>query len=443
MPFADPYLRKISLEDNILSPEPGPDLHIIVAIPVQNEPDLGATLNTLGRCNRTSCEVEIILSVNSAETSDPGVHTQNLLSIRETEKFLSEQRPWFRIVILHRTGIPERDSGAGYARKIAMDHALARFNAACNPDGIIVSLDADTVVEPDYLIEIEKHFSLHPDSPGCSVYFEHPLEGGDLPPMAYMGIASYELHMRYYVEGLRYAGHPHAFHTVGSAFAVRSATYAAQGGMNKRGAGEDFYFLQKIIPLGGFTELNSTCLHPSPRPSDRVAFGTGPVIRDFISGKKSAMESYDPRCFSDLKNFLSRVQEMYTGDQAWMQVLFERLPPSIREDTGYEFFEKTSEIFRNSSSAESFVKRFFRWFNMFRTLKYINRSHRSQYHRLPVEEAVKGFLRMRGGGLKASEGIIKAVSDASTADLLCAFRQKQRTGTWDFSAGTLDLSPPR
>ena len=90
----------------------------------------------------------------------------------------------------------------------------------------------------------------NPRSPGCSIYFEHPLHG-PLEPKVYEAIAAYELHLRYYVQALRYAAFPYAHHTIGSSMAVRADAYAKQGGMNKRQAGEDFYFLHKIIPLGG------------------------------------------------------------------------------------------------------------------------------------------------------------------------------------------------
>ena len=75
-------------------------------------------------------------------------------------------------------------------------------------------------------------------------------------------IAAYELHLRYYTHGLRFSNLPYSFQTVGSAMAVRCSAYQKQGGMNKRKAGEDFYFIQKIIALGGYSELNSTTVFP-------------------------------------------------------------------------------------------------------------------------------------------------------------------------------------
>ena len=64
---------------------------------------------------------------------------------------------------------------------------------------------------------------------------------------------------------------------------MRAWAYVKQGGMNRRQAGEDFYFLQKISWLGPMTELANVIVHPSPRLSDRVPFGTGRAVGGFVS----------------------------------------------------------------------------------------------------------------------------------------------------------------
>ncbi|MEZ4848575.1 MAG: hypothetical protein R3B93_08135 [Bacteroidia bacterium] len=76
----------------------------------------------------------------------------------------------------------------------------------------------------------------------------------------------------------------HAFHCVGSSMAVRSIAYQKRGGMNRRKAGEDFYFLQKFIAEGTLAELSTTKVIPSPRASEKVPFGTGRAIKK-LAGK--------------------------------------------------------------------------------------------------------------------------------------------------------------
>jgi hypothetical protein len=374
---------------------------MVVAIPACNEPDILATLSSLFHGGRPHGAVEIIIILNAAESARADIVSQNHLTEKEVLAFaLTHDEEGFRILVSHGPAMPDRDAGAGLARKMAMDHALSRFNHLNRPGGIILSLDADTICQENYLIEVERQFRDEPETKACNICYEHPLEGGPFPESVYKGIIQYELHLRYYIQALRFAGHPHAFHTVGSAFGVRADIYAAQGGMNKRKAGEDFYFLQKIIPLGGFYEINSTRVMPSPRPSDRVGFGTGPVISKFQRGETTELHTYHPDVFSDLKEFLCTIPSLYTESRHSLQQVLESYPPAVRENLSHEFISRILEIRGNAARESTFINRFYRWFNMFRTLKYINFAHRHHYSRVPIMDAVRELLSGTGTEFK-------------------------------------------
>jgi len=47
-------------------------------------------------------------------------------------------------------------------------------------------------------------------------------------------------------------------------------SYIAVRGMNRREAGEDFYFLNKLAKLGDIGQIHATTVYPSARPSRRV-----------------------------------------------------------------------------------------------------------------------------------------------------------------------------
>ncbi len=418
MSFADAYLEKVSLDPSINNLPPDKDLSIVVAIPACNERDILVTLSSLLHCKRPLGAVEIIIIINNAISAPADVQTQNQLAEKEIVDYArTRDEKGFRILVSHVSGLPDRDAGAGLARKMAMDNALGRFNHLNRPGGIILSLDADTTCEKNYLAEVANQFRDHPDTKGCSIRFEHPLEGSTFPEAVYNGIIQYELHLRYYIQALRFAGHPHAYHTVGSAFGVRADVYAAQGGMNKRKAGEDFYFLQKIIPLGGFYEINSTMVWPSPRPSDRVGFGTGPVISKFQRGEITEFQTYHPEVFFELKEFLSTLRSLYSADQQSLQLFLDGYPRAVRENLSHEFISRMAEIRGNSSRESTFIKRFYRWFNMFRTLKYINYAHQHYYSRIPVWDAASEFISATDRGF---QGV------GNTKELLGYFREIQQ-----------------
>ena len=69
-----------------------------------------------------------------------------------------------------------------------MDEAVRRFNLVQNSKGIIISFDADSICDNNYLVEIENNYNKYPLANGCSIYFEHPLSGDDFPDNIYKAI---------------------------------------------------------------------------------------------------------------------------------------------------------------------------------------------------------------------------------------------------------------
>ncbi|MBA7672756.1 hypothetical protein ES703_80943 [subsurface metagenome] len=112
---------------------------------------------------------------------------------------------------------------------------------------------------------------------------------------------------------------------------------------------------------------------PSPRPSLRVPFGTGPVIEKFNRGEITSLPSYHPGVFGDLKSFIDAVPLMYRGTETSFRELLCTLPESIRAFLDPWVYERLDEINRNCAGEAAFQKRFFRWFGIFRVLKFSGR----------------------------------------------------------------------
>ena len=70
------------------------------------------------------------------------------------------------------------------------------------PDGVILNLDADCLVEKNYFVSVYNEFFNKKERSACSIYFEHPFQGDDFPEEVYRYITLYELHLRYYFQGL-------------------------------------------------------------------------------------------------------------------------------------------------------------------------------------------------------------------------------------------------
>lgn len=415
MDFVDAYLAKHDFRPLITGP-PHPQLNLCIVIPSFNEPDLISTLEAIYHCTRPANAIEVIVVINAPLNIGEIIVENNKVTLQKATVWISEHLdPKLRFHLIYSPNLPEKTAGVGYARKIGMDEAVFRLHQVNNNAGIIASMDADALCDVNYLVETEQHFQKFTKTPGASIYFEHPIEGNNFKPDIYKGITLYELHLRYINQAFRYAGHPHAFHTVGSSFAVRMKAYVKQGGMNKRQAGEDFYFLQKIIALGNYTEINSTRIIPSPRTSDRVPFGTGPVIQRFLCDH--IFQTYSMEAFSDVKMMIDQLNNLYDVNKDATLQIMNSLSNPLREflQTNNFLFEWES-VTANSASLQAFRNRFFRWFNTFKVIKYLNFTADKYYEKSAVVgEAQKLLIKL---GL--------SIPSENSVDLLKYYRNLDR-----------------
>ena len=413
------YFERFGYASGRLEPALDPSTKMIIVIPVHNEPDLAETLNSLNRCDRADTPVEVIVVVNNSEDAENSVREQNLKSIDEINSWIQDN-PDSRIScnVMSAMNLPAKHAGVGLARKIGMDAALRRF-ATINYNGLIVCLDADCTVHPSYLKELESNFCTENFVAG-NIYYEHPL-AGDIEATP-SGIGKYELGLRYYVNALRFAGYPYSYHTIGSSMAVSAITYAKSGGMNKRKAGEDFYFLHKLIPLGGFRELNSTAVYPSSRISERVPFGTGLAMlrwqKQISSGQSHELESYCFKTFRDLKEFIASIIALRecTGKVTYTNAV-KTLPHSIQEFLmSQNFYDVLNSCIAQSTSEAAYLKRIYAWLDGFMVLKFVHFARAHFYPEVPVEQCARELL-----------GSIHVNSDGSDGVLLETYRELDRS----------------
>ena len=378
------YQRRFGFSDSIPRDTPSPDLSLVVVIPAHNEPDLIGTLESLYRCERPTQAVEILIIVNASAKDAPNIHAQNQECIDEASAWIRQHNtPHLSFHLQHFPDLPKKHAGVGLARKIGMDEAAYRLYAAGHlDDGIIVCFDADCSCQPNFLTENARHFAENPTSSACSTYFEHPLSG-PLRKELYQAAAAYELHLRYYVEALRTVDFPYAYHSIGSSMSVRARNYLQQGGMNRKKAGEDFYFLQKLMISATISELNTTTVYPSPRPSQRVPFGTGRAIQQVLDGEEQT--SYPYAAFRAVGALVTQINNLKEVPNAKPERFLSDIPQSIRsflEINGLH--EATKEIAANVRNATQFQKRFWQWFNGFRCMKYLNWASESVYPRQAI-----------------------------------------------------------
>lgn len=264
--------------------------------------------------------------------------------------------------------LPPKD-GVGLARKLGLDWGLEVVRKAGSPTRLLLSLDADTRVEPNYLGAVRRFFEAN-NTWAAVIDYAHRLEG---PREQQAGIICYELFLRCHVMGLRHAKSPYAFPSIGSTMVCRAEAYAAVSGMNRRQAGEDFYFLQQLAKTGGVARVHTTTVHPASRPGRRTPFGTGQRVRRFMEGFQDEYRAYHPDSYAVLRDWLELVAARPDSDAETLENEAGRICSALRTFLELKRFGRAWErIQKNSADPRRLLEQFHRWFDGLKTVRLIH-----------------------------------------------------------------------
>lgn len=381
------YLERFAYYQNkLIQQAPKTNTSLIVVIPCYNEPNLLVTFQSLAENIPTQNPVEIITVINQAKNSNQEIQLRNEQTFQEAKKWIQEESfEKLSFQLIYERALPKKHAGVGLARKIGMDEALRRFQTL-DINGGIVCLDADCQVEQNYLINVEKKFQ-ESRAKTLSIYFKHQLNQNE---ELNKGIIYYELFLRYYVQALKFTGFPNSFHTVGSSMAVRADAYALGGGMNRRKAGEDFYFMHKMALMGGHEALNKTCVYPSARISERVPFGTGKAQQKWLEQNSEDFMTYNFDIFKVLKAFLEQVPQFYESPEHCYQKIPNEIQAFVPES---EFTQKILEIKTQTKEYITFYKRFFTWWDGLKILQCVHFLRDNFYLNQNIIDATNSLLQ--------------------------------------------------
>ena len=200
-----------------------------------------------------------------------------------------------------------KDHGVGWARKMLFDNILAK----ANPEDLIISLDADTRIQPGYLQSIVDNFANHPEWPAIAVPYYHPLTGDEARDRA---VLRYELYMRNYAINLLRIGSPYGFTALGSAITMRAGALRRIGNITPLKSGEDFYLVQKFRKMATIGLYNEEMVYPAARYSTRVAFGTGPAMMKGNQGDWNSYPLYHYSLFEPIAQTFDLLSQLYHQD---------------------------------------------------------------------------------------------------------------------------------
>ena len=153
------YLQKSALYPAQISTKPASDLGLIITIPCRDEPNIEATFQSLLDCDLPECATEVILLINDSNTDSEAIKAQNRKTLDYAQEFAGKSNTSrLSFFPLYFSDLSKKKSGVGIARKIAMDEALRRLTSVENRRGVITGLDADSLVEKNYLTAVYDYF---------------------------------------------------------------------------------------------------------------------------------------------------------------------------------------------------------------------------------------------------------------------------------------------
>ncbi len=385
------YLKNFSIHKALIRKRGGKEIDLIVTVPIydEEEKNISSLFESLLKAYKKEFKIETIFLINEPENEKEEVKEKHEKIIKKLKKFKKEaETENLKIYPLYLRNIPLKKFGIGYARKILCDEAIFRFREINNPKGTIACLDADCTFKENYFEEIIKVMK-ETETEFAHIYFEHPYENLKDEKLK-RGIVYYELFLRFYKNSLLYSDYPYVSYTIGSCLVFRAETYARFGGFKaKRKAGEDFYFVQKILPHVKFTEITETKVFPSGRVSERVPFGTGKALKDFIEGKEKFYYIIPFEPFKDLRSLKNFIKG---------EIELREMPLSLREFLLKEkVIKKLKEIKSKTFDKKSYVKKFYLWFNLLKVWRYLRFClEEGFYEKSEINESVSKFLKEEG-----------------------------------------------
>ncbi|MDD2386184.1 MAG: glycosyltransferase family A protein [Bacteroidales bacterium] len=389
MNFASFYFDRFNSKPKIFNNNPCSNTGIVVVIPCYRDEFVFKTLDSLEKAKNVSLGIEVIVILNSSENDlDKTIQMNKKISDELSSRADSLYYSNFNLLVHNEVNIPPKSAGVGNARKIGMDEAVRRFEFLNKPDGIVLSLDADTIVEPDYFVQIKNAFIKNKKTGAFYFQFQHDFDNLLYDQNVINACKLYETNLRYFRLALNYTEYPHAIHTIGSCFGVKAINYIKAGGMSRRQGGEDFYLLHKLSSQTKIGVVRKIIVRPSPRESDRVPFGTGPAVGQILNSNDYKV--YQFKLFSILKEFFELFEDFYSDFTGSIN----KIPLQVLNYFGEDKIAAiVSECLKNTNNYKAFNKRMFSKFDAFATVKFLNSfDEDSEYAKIDVKLAAIELL---------------------------------------------------
>ena len=340
-----------------------------IIIPIFNEYDyILQTLKSIDKNPQIYLdELLVVLVINNSINDSDDIKNNNF----KTHKTISNQKYHYEYLIIDsyskKNALGKKHCGVGVSRKIGMDFAIyfSRENS------ILFSLDADTLVSEKYFETITNCFDKMKIK-ACTINFKHQKAKNLIIEKI---IREYEEKLKNIADLIYKSGSPYGYVSMGSALACKTSAYMLVGGMSKKKATEDFYFLQSLAKQTKIYKIKKILIFPSSRDERRVYLGTGYRIKEFKDNQKFINLDYSKEAYYNLNIILTLVDEMWGKDFS----VFNKKINKICNQKVINFFEDNNfkdiwvKFCKETDNKNQFILFFNQWFDALKTIKFLKK----------------------------------------------------------------------
>lgn len=378
------YLKKRGVKSNWQMPLLKRVYTYILVVPAYDELDtIPSLLQSLSiQTKNLLIETLIVIVINNGENANEKIRSNNHLlnELINQGDFLFD----IRVVDAYSEGkgLPDKYAGVGLARKIGMDLSLPYAQKY----SVFGCLDADVILAPNYL---EKLASLKAANINAAVlsfehqevkkYYQASFKNEIDLDKSKNAIIEYESFLKNTAIELEKIKSPYGYVPLGSAMFCSVQAYVAVGGMPKKKAAEDFYFLQALAKYCGVkSEVSENpIVFPSSRESKRAYLGTGYRMIQAHEGFDIKSLNYKANAFVNLGKFLElAISSRGLGSSEFLNEINLKVPLML-ECLKKEGLWSVWSGFSNLKNDKQFVGQFHKWFDglkTFRCLKMLSQT---------------------------------------------------------------------
>ena len=160
---------------------------------------------------------------------------------------------------------------------------------------------------------------------------------------------------------------------MGSAIVCNVDAYVGAGGMSKKTATEDFYFLQALAKYTKIYHVADILVYPSSRCEKRVHLGTGFRMLEYQKQQSFKNLEFSAESYKMLKVFIDEVMKSihvnYQTIDSKLNHQLDKKSYKIIKKTKFKFFWK--HIGSNKISKRQKILFFNQWFDALKTIKFL------------------------------------------------------------------------